>query len=82
MFTDDNTSVSSFHTNSTSISRRSSDSSVFARKTQSQISKYAIRDLNKSEIPKFYDLLIRMTVANDWAFQWIMILQHMNFFIG
>jgi hypothetical protein len=35
------------------------------------ISKYAIRDLNKSEIPKFYDFLIRLTVSNGWAFQWI-----------
>ena len=70
-FTDDNTSVSSFHTNSTSISRRSSESSVVPGKFQSSISKFAIRDLNKSEMPKFYDLLIRMTVSNGWAFQWI-----------
>jgi hypothetical protein len=68
LFADDSTSVSSFHTNSTSISRRSSESSI---KYQSSISKFAVRDLNKSEIPKFYDFLIRMTVANGWAFQWI-----------
>ena len=71
LFTDDNTSISSFNTNSTSISRRSSESGVSIGKYQSSISKFAIRDLSKSEIPKFYDLLIRMTVANGWAFQWI-----------
>src|SRR6266498_4503713 len=62
VFIDDNEFISSFHTNSTSVSRRSS---------QSSISRYAIRDLNKSEIPKFYDFLIRLTVSNGWAFQWI-----------
>ena len=71
IFTDDSASISSFHTNSTSISRRSSESSVVPGKFQSSISKFAIRDLNKSEMPKFYDLLIRMTVSNGWAFQWI-----------
>jgi len=35
------------------------------------MSKFVIRDLNKSEIPKFNDFLIRMTVSNGWAFQWI-----------
>ncbi|CAB4401332.1 unnamed protein product [Rhizophagus irregularis] len=57
----DSTSISSFHTNST-ISRRSS---------QSSITKYAVRELSKPEIPKFNDFLIRMTVSNGWAFQWI-----------
>ena len=71
LFTDDSASILGFHTNSTSISRCSSDSSIFTRKTQSQISKYAVCNFNKSKIPKFYDLLIRMTVANGWAFQWV-----------
>jgi len=79
LFTDDSTSISSFYTNSTStsrrssesISRRSSESGVSTGTYQTSISKFAVRDLNKSEIPKFHDLLIRMTVANGWAFQWI-----------
>jgi hypothetical protein len=69
IFTDDGASISSFRTNSTSSfnsSRRSSESYY-----QTSMSKYAIRDINKSEIPKFYDLLIRMTVSNGWSFQWI-----------
>ena len=68
-------SISSFRTNSTyssTSSRHSSGSSIFTGKVQqTSISKYAIRDLNKAEIPTFYDLLIRMTVSNGWAFQWI-----------
>ncbi|PKC55915.1 hypothetical protein RhiirA1_474812 [Rhizophagus irregularis] len=67
---DDSASISSFRTNSTSssfnLSRRSSESYY-----QSSISKFAVRDLNKSEIPKFHDLLIRMTVSNGWSFQWV-----------
>ncbi|CAB4382971.1 unnamed protein product [Rhizophagus irregularis] len=67
---DDSASISSFHTNSTSssfnLSHRSSEFYY-----QLSISKFAIRDLNKSEIPKFHDLLIRMTVSNGWSFQWV-----------
>ncbi|CAB5135680.1 unnamed protein product [Rhizophagus irregularis] len=67
---DDSASISSFRTNSTfssfNLSRRSSESYY-----QSSISKFAVRDLNKSEIPKFHDLLIRMTVSNGWSFQWV-----------
>ena len=70
VFTDDSASISSFRTNSTSssfnLSRRSSESYY-----QSSISKFAVRDLNKSETPKFYDLLIRIIGFNSWSFQWI-----------
>ena len=38
---------------------------------QSSLSKYAIRNVSKAEIPIFYDFLIRMTVANGWAFHWV-----------
>ncbi|CAB4414414.1 unnamed protein product [Rhizophagus irregularis] len=58
---DDSASISSFRTNSTfssfNLSRRSSESYY-----QSSISKFAVRDLNKSETSKFHDLLIRMTL--------------------
>ncbi|CAB5377979.1 unnamed protein product [Rhizophagus irregularis] len=67
---DDSASISSFRTNSTSssfnLSCQSSESYY-----KSSISKFAVRDLNKSEIPKFHDLLIRMTVSNSWSFQWV-----------
>ncbi|RIA96855.1 hypothetical protein C1645_814903 [Glomus cerebriforme] len=66
-----------FRTDSTSTSfnsshRSSSGSNIFTGKSQQPlISKYLVRDLNKSEIPIFHDFLIRMTVSNGWAFQWI-----------
>jgi hypothetical protein len=30
-----------------------------------------VRNITKTEIPIFHDLLVKMTVANGWAFQWV-----------
>ena len=69
--TDDSASISSSNTNYTSILRWISESSIYTGKFQTTMPRYAVRDLNKSEVSKFYDLLIRMTVSNGWSFQWI-----------
>ena len=54
---------------------RFSESSFSKKQTgkfkQSSIPKYVVRNVTKTETPIFHDLLIRMTVANGWAFQWI-----------
>ncbi|CAG8717759.1 2821_t:CDS:2, partial [Dentiscutata heterogama] len=70
---DSNTTTSNLSLNSTlTISNSDSSNKTQIKKfKQSGLSKYAVRNLTKAEIPVFYNLLIRMTVANSWAFQWI-----------
>ena len=77
LFTDDDdtSSIASFFTNSTnsksSTSSTSYTSSSFksnkkqnGKFKQSLLPKYVIRNITKTEIPIFHDLLVKMTVAN------------------
>ena len=69
-------SISSFltnSTNSTSSTNFTKQSFEFNKKQKSQslLPKYAIRNITKTEIPTFHDLLIKMTISNGWAFQWV-----------
>ncbi len=98
LFTDDDdtSSIVSFFTNSTnSTNSKSSTSSTSYTSSssksnkkqnrklkQSLLPKYVIRNITKTKIPIFHDLLVKMTVANGWAFQWVNNPSTQAFFIG
>jgi hypothetical protein len=62
---EDTASVKSFSSTSSALSARSSYSK------QNLIKSHLVRKPSKKEIPKFEQLLLRMSVANGFPFQWV-----------
>ncbi len=84
LFTDDDdtSSIASFFTNSTNSKSSTSSTSYTSSSFKSNkkqngklkqllLLKYVIWNITKTEIPIFHDLLVKMIVANGWAFQWV-----------
>ena len=72
---DDNDSNTSFSTQSKArmndSHKRLRNNSGQGVKVQSSINQFIGRKLSPNEIPTFYRLLLRMTISNGWAFQWV-----------
>ncbi|CAB4475586.1 unnamed protein product [Rhizophagus irregularis] len=72
---DDNLSQASFSTRSTASTFTSGTSKRLctnnSEKVQSTINQYIGRKFLPNEIDTFYRLLLRMTISNGWAFQWV-----------
>src|SRR5204862_472628 len=61
-------------------SKRLRDNSGKGVKVQSTIDQYVGRKLFPHEINTFYRLLLRMTISNGWAFQWVKNQETIEFF--
>ncbi|CAB4395903.1 unnamed protein product [Rhizophagus irregularis] len=81
---DDNLSQASFSTRSTVSTSTSGTSKRLctnnSEKVQSTINQYIRRKLLPNEIDTFYRLLLRMTISNGWAFQWVENQETIEFF--
>jgi hypothetical protein len=78
----DNDSNASFATRSSasSTSKRFRNNSGQGTKIQSSMNDYIGRKLYPNEMNTFYKLLLRMTVSNGWAFQWVENQETIDFF--
>ena len=81
---DDNDSNTSFSTQSKArmndSHKRLRNNSGQGVKVQSSINQFIGRKLSPNEIPTFYRLLLRMTISNGWAFQWVENQETIEFF--
>jgi len=81
---DDNDSNTSFSTQSKArmndSHKRLRNNSGQEVKVQSSINQFIGRKLSPNEIPTFYRLLLRMTISNGWAFQWVENQETIEFF--
>ena len=74
---DDNDSHASF---SSSGSKRSRNNLGQGIKVQSTMDQFIGRKIYPNEIDTFHRLLLRMTISNGWAFQWVENQETIEFF--
>ena len=79
---DDNDSNASFATRSTasSTSKRLRNNLGQGIKVQSSMNNFIRRKVYPNEMDTFYRLLLRMTISNGWAFQWVENKETIEFF--